>query len=81
MCLEQKLKQLSKYYFTLLVVFLFAGTLADHAKGICEKVAIKVPKVSCLQQHQQEMADFYREAQISIAIKHKNVLRCLGITG
>ena len=59
----------------------FAGTLADHAKGICQKVAIKVPKVSCLQQQRQELIDFYREAQISIAIKHKNVLCCLGIIG
>ena len=58
---------------------LISGTLTDHAKGVSRKVAIKIPKVSCLQLHREELADFYREAQVSIAIEHKNVLQCLGI--
>ena len=58
----------------------FSGTLTDHAKGTSRKVAIKIPKVSCVQQHTEELKDFYLEAQVSFSLQHKNVLLCLGIT-
>ena len=47
--------------------------------GSIIEIAIKAPKIGA-EGHEDAVVDFYKEAKVSISLKHENIVRCLGLS-